>query len=73
MMSVLPSVLILGLVALAAGLLSPNRHSHAENSGARIAAARVLAVAVGIQAVHFIAEAATGFYERFQSDCDRGC
>lgn len=60
----LPSILALGLAALAAALLARSRKSPPENVEERLTAARALAVAVGVQSVHFAEEAATGFHER---------
>ena len=64
MLSLLPSILVLGLAALAALLLASNRPSPPENVAERFTAARALALATGIQALHFTEEAATGFHER---------
>ncbi|MDH3216848.1 MAG: HXXEE domain-containing protein [Candidatus Krumholzibacteria bacterium] len=64
MLNVLPSMFVLGLAALAAMLLVLSRWSPAENVAERIAAARALAVAVGVQSVHFAEEAASDFHER---------
>ncbi len=64
MLSLLPSVFVLGLAALAALLLVLGRRSPAENVAERLAAAPALALAVGVQSVHFAEEAATGFHER---------
>ena len=65
MLGVLPSVLILGLAALAALSLAQNRPSPSERVVERIAAARALAIAIGCQSAHFAEEATTGFNERF--------
>jgi hypothetical protein len=65
MMSVLPSIVVLGLAAFAALLLVLNRRSPPEMVLERRAAAWALALAVGVQSVHFAEEAATGFHERF--------
>ena len=65
LISLLPSIVALGLAALAALLLAINRRSPAENVAQRISAAHALTVAVGIQSIHFAEEAATGFHERF--------
>ena len=62
--SLLPSIFILGLAALAALILARSRSSPAENKSQRLAASRALAIATGIQAIHFAEEAATGFHER---------
>jgi len=67
MLNVLPSILILGLAALAAVFLVRSRVSPPENAAERRAAARALALAVAVQAVHFAEEAATGFHERLGS------
>ncbi len=64
MLNVLPSMFVLGLAALAALLLVRSRRSPPENGAERLAAARALALAVGVQSVHFTEEAATGFHER---------
>ncbi len=64
MLNVLPSILVLGLAALAALRLVQSRRSPPENVAERLAAARALALAVGVQSVHFAEEAATGFHER---------
>ncbi len=64
MLNVLPSILVLGLAALAALLLVLSRWSPPENVPERLVAARVLVLAVGVQSVHFAEEAATGFHER---------
>ncbi len=65
MTSVLPSVVALGLAALAALLLALRRYSPPVRSSERRAASRALTVAVAVQAFHFAEEAATGFHERF--------
>lgn len=65
MLSVLPSVIILGLAAIAAFLLASRCPSPPENSVARLSASNALAVATGLQSIHFIEEAVTGFHEQF--------
>ena len=60
----LPSVVALGLAALAAVYLAGSRRSPVYKAAERLEASRALALAVGIQTVHFIEEAATGFHER---------
>ncbi len=65
MLNVLPSIVVLGLAALAALLLVLSRRSPPEELAERLAAARALTLAVGVQSVHFAEEAATGFHERF--------
>jgi hypothetical protein len=64
MLNVLPSLFVLGLAALAALLLVMSRWSPSENVVERLRAARVLALAAGVQGAHFAEEAATGFHER---------
>lgn len=64
MLNVLPSMLVLGLAALAALLLVLSRWSPPEAAAQRRAAARALALAVGVQSVHFAEEAATGLHVR---------
>jgi hypothetical protein len=64
MLNVLPSVIVLGVAALAAVILVVRRPSPPENAEERAAAARVLALAVAVQGIHFVEEAATGFHER---------
>ncbi len=51
--SLLPSIFILGLAALAALILARSRRSPAENSSQRLDASRALAFATGIQDIHF--------------------
>ena len=62
--SLLPSIFVLGLAALAALTLARIRRSPPESVAARNAAARALAVATAVQSSHFIEEAATGFHLR---------
>ena len=64
MIKVLPSMTVLGLAAFAALLLVLSRRSPPENVAERLDAARALAIAVGVQSVHFAEEAATGLHER---------
>ncbi len=64
MLNVLPSMFVLGLAAVAALLLVLSRWSPPENVAKRRAAARGLALSIGVQSVHFAEEAATGFHER---------
>lgn len=59
------SVSLLGLVALAALVLSVSRSSPPEGGEQRVAASRALAIALVLQSVHFAEEAATGFHHRF--------
>jgi hypothetical protein len=63
-MNLLPSVLALGLAALAGVALAWRRPSPPDRRDERRAAARALALAVAAQGVHFAEEAATGFEER---------
>ena len=65
LLSVLPSLAILGLAALAAFALAVNRSAPAGQVAGRRAAALALALATGIQGVHFAEELASGFHERF--------
>lgn len=64
-MSFLPSIIVLGLVALLAIRLATTRELGSGTAADRRAAAILLAVATAVQAVHFVEEAATGFHERF--------
>lgn len=64
LLSLLPSLIVLGLAALAAAILARSGHSHPENLAERSAAARTLALATAVQAVHFAEETMTGFPER---------
>ncbi len=61
----LPSIIVLGLAALAAILLARRRPSPPGNTSERLTASHALALSTGIQIIHFIEEAATGFHERF--------
>jgi hypothetical protein len=65
MSSVIPSVVILGLVAMVAIRLAQSRSSPPEAASDRIAAASVLGIATAIQCAHFAEEWATGFHARF--------
>ena len=64
MLSLLPSIVVLGLAALAALFLARRRPSPSENVAERRGAARALSLAVGVQGIHFAEETATGFHER---------
>ncbi len=64
MLSILPSMVVLGLAAVAALRLVLIRWSPPENTAERLDAARALALAVGFQSVHFAEETATGCHER---------
>lgn len=63
MIALLPSIVVLGVAACAAAYLALARRLTAE-ANVRNAAARSLAIATAVQAVHFGEEAATGFPER---------
>jgi hypothetical protein len=65
MLSVLPSIIVLGAAALVALLLTRRYPSPPENIAARITASKALAIATGLQSIHFVEEAATGFHEQF--------
>jgi hypothetical protein len=65
MLSVLPSIIVLGMAALAALYLAIRCPSPPEKIAARRTASNTFAVATGLQSIHFIEEAATGFNERF--------
>ena len=65
MLSVLPSVVVLGLVAIVAIRLAQSRSSPIEAARERIAASWVLGIATAIQGVHFVEEWATDFRVRF--------
>jgi hypothetical protein len=67
MLSVLPSIVVLGLAALAALLLVVTRWSPPEHLGERVAASRALALCVLIQGLHFAEETTTGFHESLGS------
>jgi len=65
MWSVVPSIFILGLVAIVALQLAQRRSSPVEAARERIAASTVLGFATAIQSVHFAEELVTGFHVRF--------
>ena len=65
MWSIVPSVVILGLVAVVAVRLAQRRSSPVEAEKERRAAAAVLGVATAIQGAHFAEEWLTGFHARF--------
>ena len=64
-MEFLPSIIILGLLALIAWRLAYARQLQADDAPARKAAAMFLLVATLVQAAHFIEEATTGFHAAF--------
>ncbi len=65
MWSVIPSVIVLGVVAIVAAHLAQRRSSPAEAATDRIAASSILGIATVIQSAHFAEEWATGFHARF--------
>ena len=65
MWSVIPSVVVLGLVATLAVQLARRRSSPVEAARERSAASTALGIATAIQSVHFAEEWATGFHTRF--------
>ena len=65
MWSVVPSVVVLGLVAIAAVRLAQSRTSPIEAATERIAASTALAIATAVQSAHFAEEWATDFHARF--------
>jgi len=64
MLSMLPSIVVLGSMALAALYIAASRRSPPENRAERQAAARALVVAIVVQSVHFVEELATALHER---------
>jgi len=64
LLSLLPSMVVLGLAAIAALRFALVYGSRPDDSAGRSVAARALAVAAGVQAIHFAEEALTGFPER---------
>ena len=65
MLSLVPSIAVLGLAAFAALQLALRHPSPADNSMERYTASRVLALATAIQCGHFAEEWATDFHVRF--------
>lgn len=65
MTSLLPSIVILGTVAVFAAYLANARASPPERTEERRAAALALAVVLVIQAVHVVEEGTTGLHVRF--------
>lgn len=63
-MSILPSIAILGPVLIATLYLASARDFSQEKTKETVAASHVLTVTTGIQGIHFIEEAVTGFHER---------
>lgn len=64
LLSLLPSIVVLGLAAIAAFVLARGHPSAPENVAQRLIASRALALALVAQAIHFAEEALTGFPER---------
>jgi len=64
LLSLLPSIFVLGIAAVAAAFLAQHRDSSADKVMQRSAAGRVLAIATVTQSLHFAEEALTGFPER---------
>lgn len=65
MLSLVPSVIVLGLVAIGAARLTQRRFSPVEAANERIAASTALGLATASQSAHFVEEWATGFHARF--------
>lgn len=63
-MAILPSLIVLGLAALAAARLASTRSSPAGQAEQRRSAAKALLLATTAQAVHFAEEASTGFHDQ---------
>ena len=70
MLNLLPSVLILGLAALCAIFLARIRRSPSNRVAERLAASRVLGLAVVFQGAHFAEEAVIGFHEQLPAIFD---
>ena len=64
MLNLLPSIVVLGLAAVAAMHQVSKRWTPPEKDTERLSAGRALAVATVVQGAHFAEEAATGFHER---------
>ncbi len=65
MISVLPSIAALGVVAIAAVWLTIGRLPRQGDGAASRSVSRALGAATGIQSAHFLEEWATGFHVRF--------
>jgi hypothetical protein len=65
MLSIVPSVVVLGLVAIVSVRLAQRRASPVEAAKERIAASAILGAATAIQSAHFAEEWVTGFHVRF--------
>lgn len=64
-MSIVPSLLILGLVTFVALLIALKNPQRQKNSRLSRAAAKILLLATLVQTLHFTEEAFTGFAEKF--------
>ena len=64
-MSYLPSIVVLGLVALVALRIARSRASREDRAEKRVAASKALGLATAVQSVHFGEEWATEFHIRF--------
>lgn len=65
MLSLLPSIVVLGLAALAAAWLAHYKPSPTDYTIERVAASQTLAVATVVQSAHFAEEWLTDFHVRF--------
>ncbi|NNL55263.1 MAG: HXXEE domain-containing protein [Woeseia sp.] len=65
MWSAVPSVIVLGLVAVVAAVFARKRSSPVDAAAERVAASTVLAITTAIQGAHFAEEWSTGFHVRF--------
>lgn len=65
MLSVLPSVIVLGFAVIAAIILAGRRTSPPAFVSERLSASHALGFSTAIQSVHFIEEATTGFHQKF--------
>jgi len=65
MPSFLPSVVVLGLVAIVAAYLARSRKYPDSQAAQRVTASNALALATIVQCAHFAEEWATGFHIRF--------
>ena len=65
MISVIPSVIILGIVAIIAVRLTQVRSSPVSATTERVAASTVFGIAIAAQGAHFAEEWSTGFHVRF--------
>lgn len=65
MLSLVPSLLVLGALAIAAAYLAVDRPSRRQQASERNGAARAFFWTILAQSAHFIEEAMTGFHESF--------